>query len=277
VGNVTSFTVSNLPPNVDYYFRVAAHNLGGESMPSEVVGCRVSSTNGAPKVLVVNGFDRFDRTTNLKHNTTRGSWDPQGNSGTIERVFPRWNNGFDVVQHGKAIANYGMAFDSCQNEAVINNQISLASYPIVIWACGNEMTDSETFSSTEQSKITSYLAAGGNLFTSGADIANDLDRASGPTAGDRTFLHNQLHAAFTNDNSTSYTATVTGGGIFAARSSATVDNGNFGVYWVQTPDVLGAYGPGAVAALNYSGGTGGAAAIQYDGSAGGGRTVLFGF
>ena len=277
VGNVTSFTVSNLPPNVDYYFRVAAYNRGGESMPSEVVGCRASSTNG-PTVLIVNGFDRLDRITNLKHNTTRGSWDPPGNSGTIERVFPRWNNGFDyVVPHGKAVASYGMAFDACQNEAVINNQVSLASYPIVIWACGNEATDSETFNSSEQSKITAYLSAGGNLFASGADIANDLDGASGPTASDRSFLHNQLHVAFTNDNSTSYTATVGAGGIFAARSSATVDNGNFGIYWVQTPDVLGAYGPGAIAALNYSGGTGGAAAVQYDGSAGGGRTVVFGF
>lgn len=278
VGNVTSFTISNLPPNVDYYFRVAAHNLGGESMPSEVVGCRASSTNGATKVLVVNGFDRFDRTTNLKHDLAKQNWDPPGNSGSIERVFARWMNGFDyVVQHGKAIANAGYAFDSCQNEAVISNQVLLADYPVVIWACGNETTGSETFSSTEQTKLAVFLAAGGALFTSGADIAYDLDRASGPTAGDRSFLHNQLHAAYTNDNSSSYTATVTAGGIFAARSSATVDNGSFGIYWVQTPDVLGAYGAGAAAALNYSGGTGGAAAIQYDGSAGGGRTVLFGF
>lgn len=277
VGNVTSFTVSNLPPNVDYYFRVAAHNLGGESMPSEVVGCRVSSTNG-PKVLVVNGFDRFDRTTNLKHDLAKQNWDPPGNSGAIERVFPRWNNGFDyVVPHGKAIANHGMAFDSCQNEAVTGNQVSLANYPIAVWACGNETTAGETFSSAEQTKITAYLAAGGNLFASGADIANDLDGVSGPSAGDRSFFHNQLHAAFTNDNSTSYTAAVAAGGILAARSSATVDNGNFGIYWVQTPDVLGPYGPGAIAALNYSGGTGGAAAVQYDGSAGGGRTVVFGF
>jgi len=277
-GNVTSYTVTNLPPNTDYYFRVTAANAGGESMPSEVVGCRASSTNGAAKVLVVNGFDRFDRTTNLKHNTTAESWDPPGNSGSIERVFPRWVNSFDyVVPHGKAIANHGMAFDSCQNEAVISNQVALANYPIVIWACGNESISDETFSSTEQTKLTAYLAAGGSLFTSGTDIANDLDRASGPTANDRNFLHAQLHAAFANDNSTSYTANVAPGGIFAARSSATVDNGNFGIYWVQTPDVLTAVGAGAFAALNYSGGTGGAAAIQYDGSAGGGRTVVFGF
>ena len=278
VGNVTSFTVTGLPANTDYYFRVSASNTGGESMPSEVVGCRVSSTNGAPKVLVVNGFDRFDRTTNLKHDTARQVYDPPGNSGTIERVFPRWINGFDyVVQHGKAIAAAGRAFDSCQNEAIINNQVVLANYQTVIWACGNETIESETFNSTEQTRITSYLAAGGSIFASGADIANDLDRASGPTAGDRNFLRTQLHAAFANDNSTSYTATSVGGGIFAARASGTIDNGNFGTYWVQTPDVLSPYGPGALAALNYSGGTGGAAAIQYDGSSGGGRSVLFGF
>lgn len=280
VGNVTSYTITNLPANTDFYFRVSAANAGGESMPSEVVGCRASSSNpdASGRVLVVNGFDRFDRTTNLRHDVARQSWDPPGNSGAIERVFPRWINGFDyVVQHGKAIANYGLAFDSCQNEAILNNQVFLTNYPIVIWACGNETVGSETFSSAEQTKIAAFLAANGNLFVSGADVANDLDRASGPTAADRTFLHNQLHAAFTNDNSTSYTGTSVASGIFAGRANVTVDNGSKGIYWVQTPDVLGPFGAGAVVAMNYSGGTGGAAAIQYDGLAGGGRTVLMGF
>jgi hypothetical protein len=276
VGNVTSSTVTNLPANTDFYFRVTAANAGGESMPSEVVGCRAPVTNGAPRGLVVNGFDRFDRTTNLRHDVTPQSWDPPGNSGSIERVFPRWINSFDyVVQHGKAIANYGLAFDSCQNEAIINNQVALTSYPIVIWACGNETTDSETFSSTEQTKITSFLAANGSLFVSGADVAFDLDRASGPTTADRTFLPNQLHAGFTNDNSASYTGTAAAAGIFAGRASVIVDNGSKGIYWVQTPDMIGPSGPGASVAMNYS--AGGAAAVQYDGSAGGGRTVLFGF
>jgi hypothetical protein len=278
VGNVTLFIITNLPPNTDHYFRVTAANGGGESMPSETVGCRASSTSGAARVLVVNGFDRFERTTNLKHDVNRGVWDPQGNSGAIERVFPRWINAGDyVVPHGKAVASAGFAFDACQNEAIINNQVALTNYNIVIWACGNETIGDETFSSTEQTKITAYLAGGGAMFASGADIAYDLDRASGPTSGDRAFLNSQLHTTFSNDNSASYTAAVAPAGIFAARSSATVDNGNFGIYWVQTPDVLSPLGAGASAALNYSGGTGGAAAIQYDGSTGGGRTVVFGF
>src|SRR4029077_7983394 len=36
VGNVTTFTVTGLAPNIDYYFRFSAINAGGESMPSEV-------------------------------------------------------------------------------------------------------------------------------------------------------------------------------------------------------------------------------------------------
>jgi hypothetical protein len=278
VGNVTSYTITNLAPDTDYYFRITASNAGGESMPSEVVGCRAPSVSDAPRILVVNGFDRFDRTLNLRQNVTAQSWDIPGNSGSIERVFPRWNNSFDyAVPHGKSIAAAGRAFDSCQNEAVINNQVLLAGYPTIIWACGNETTNTETFSSTEQARITTFLANGGNLFVSGANIANDLDRVSGPTTADRNFLHNQLHATFANDNSASYTGTAIGTGIFAGRSSVTVDNGSKGIYWVQSPDVLTATGAGAMAAINYSGGTGGAAAIQYDGSAGGGRVVFFGF
>lgn len=278
VGNVTSYTITNLPADTDFYFRVSASNAGGESMPSEVVGCRASSTAGAMKVLVVNGFDRFDRTSNLRQNTTAQNYGPPDATGTIERVWPRRVNAFDyVVPHGKALSAAGMAFDSCQNEAVIGNQVLLANYPIVIWSCGNETIAGETFGNAEQTKLAAFLAANGSLFVSGADVANDLDRASGPTTADRNFLHNQLHAAYASDNSGSYAATVTAGSLFAGLASATVDDGSKGIYWVQTPDVLSAFGPGALAALNYSGGTGGSAAIQYDGSAGGGRVVLLGF
>lgn len=276
MGNVTSYTISNLTAGVDYYFRISAANAGGESMPSEVVGCCAPLTNGAPRVLVVNAFDRFDRTTNLRQDVGIENYLPPDGSGVIERVFGRWNNRFDyVVPHGQAISAAGWAFDSCQNEALQNNEVVLTNYPIVIWAGGNESTNDETFNSPEQTKITAFLAAGGNLFVSGADVAFDLDRASGPTAADRNFLHHQLHTAFTNDNSLSYLATAAATGIFGGRASVTVDDGSKGIYWVQSPDVIGPFGSGATVAMSYS--TGGAAAIQYDGSLGGGRTVLFGF
>jgi hypothetical protein len=277
VGNVTSYTVSNLTAGVDYYFRVTAANAGGESMPSETVGCRAAATNNAPRVLVVNAFDRLDRSANLRHNLSSQNWTKPGNTGTIERVMPRWNNAFDyVVAHGKAIAAAGWAFDSCQNEAVANNQVTLGNYAIVIWAAGNEGVADETFTATEQTRLASYLAAGGALFASGAEIAYDLGRASGPTTADRDFLQNQLHASFSADSSASYTVTTAPTGIFAGRTSATFDNGNNGIYWVKAPDALAPVGS-ATTALSYSGGTGGAAAIQYDGAVGNGRVVLFGF
>ena len=277
VGNVTSYTVSNLTAGVDYYFRVTAANAGGESMPSETVGCRAATTNNAPRVLVVNAFDRLDRSANLRHNVSSQNWTQPGNAGSIERVFPRWNNAFDyIVAHGKAIAAAGWAFDSCQNEAVANNQIALGNYAIVIWAAGNESTGDETFNATEQTRLTTYLAAGGALFASGAEIAYDLGRVSGPTTADRNFLQNQLHASFSADSSGSYTVTTAPAGIFAGRTSATFDNGNNGIYWVKAPDALTPVGS-ATTALSYAGGTGGAAAIQYDGAVGNGRVVVFGF
>jgi len=277
VGNVSSYTISNLTAGVDYYFRATAANAGGESMPSESVGCRAAVTNNAPRVLVVNAFDQLDRTANLRHDVNAESWDRPGNSGAIERVFPRWNNAFDyVVPHGKAIAAAGWAFDSCQNEAVANSQVTLSNYAIVIWAAGNESISSETFSANEQTRISAYLAANGALFVSGAEIANDLDRPSGPTTADRNFLHSQLHAAYGNNNAGSYTAIPTGFGLFSGRANASFDNGNSGVYWVQSPDLLLPVG-GAISALNYSGGTGGSAAIQFEGAVGSGRVVVFGF
>ncbi len=277
VGNVTSYTVSGLAAGTDYYFRITAANAGGESLPSEVVGCRTPATTGAPRVLVVNAFDRFDRTTNLRMDVTAQNYDAPGGSGAIERVWPRRVNAFDyIVPNGKAISAYGMAFDSCQNEAISGNLVQMSNYSIVIWACGNETTGDETFSAAEQTKVSAFLASGGRLFASGANIAYDLDRASGPTTADRNFLHEQLHVAFANDNSGIYTAVPTAGGIFAGRSNSTIDDGSGGIYWVQSPDVVGPYGPGTAAALNYSGGTA-AAAGQYDGSAGGGRVVFFGF
>lgn len=281
VANVTRQAITGLAPGVDFYFRVAAVNAGGESLPSEVVGCRTPFESNSPRVLFVNAFDRFNRTSNLRQNTTRQAYAPPDSTGTIERVWPRRVNAFDyVVPHGKAISAAGMAFDSCQNEAVASSLVALTEYPIVIWACGQESTGDETFNSTEQARIAEFRNGGGHLFVSGSEIAWDLDRASGPTADDRTFFNTHLKADLANDgndDSLSYTVAPTANGIFAARGTATFDDGSRGIYWVQTPDVLTPSGTGVSVAMSYSGNSTGPAAIQYDGSAGGGRVVLFGF
>ena len=275
IGNITNYTITNLAANLDYYFYVAAANAGGESMASETVGCRVCTTNTL-KVLYVNAFDRFDRTTNLRQDTTKQNWDPPGPTGIDERVWPRSVNAFNyVVPHGDALHAYGVGFDTCQNEAITAGLIALTNYPIVIWACGQESTGDESFSSAEQTKVQAFLNGGGHLFVSGSEIGWDLDRASGPTSADRTFYNNYLRADFgsdTNDDSNVYTVAAVAGGIFNGRSTATFDDGTKGIYWVQTPDILHTFGTGSKAALYYNGTTN-IAAIQYDGSAGGGGLV----
>ncbi len=281
VSNVTTWRVAGLATNTDHYFRVAAVNSAGESMSSEVVGCRTPTAAPAPRVLVVNAFDRYDRSANPRQNTTRQAWAPPDATGTIERVLPRRVNSFDyVVQHGKAISAAGFPFDSCQNEAVASGSVALGDYRVVIWACGQESTGDESFSDAEQTAIAAFHDAGGHLFVSGSEIAWDLDRASGPSTADRAFFHNHLKASLAsdaNDNSGSYALASTPGGIFAARATTTFDDGSGATYWVKTPDVLTPAGAGVIASLNYSGNTNGSAAIQYDGSAGGGHVVYLGF
>jgi len=230
------------------------------------------------KILYVNAFDRFDRTTNLRQDFPSQNYIPPGPTGGNERVLPRRVNAFDyVAPHGKAISAYGMAFDSCQNEAAASNLVALTNYPIVIWASGNESTANESFSGAEQARVATFLAGGGHLFVSGSEIAWDLDRASGPTAADRNFLHNQLHATYAADSSGVWNFNAAGGSTFSNNPSGTFDDGSKGIYLVGFPDVLMPTGIGTATAINYSGGPAGAAGIVYNGSAGGGKVVYLGF
>lgn len=277
----TTFTFTNLPPDTDWYFRVAATNAGGESLPSETVGCRRASSPVASRILYVNGFTRFDRTLNLRQTPTPQQYRPPGhdaNSGTMDRVLPRRVNAFDyVVPHGKAISACNLPLDSCQLAAVTNGMVSLAGYRIVVWACGNQSTADRTFNPAAQGQLRAFLAAGGHLFVSGAEIAWDLGRPSGPAAADREFLHTQFHAAYAADSSGIFTFAPAAGSIFAGNDTGVFDDGSRGIYWVGYPDLLTAIGPGASAVMNYPGSAPGAAGVAYDGSAGGGRVVYFGF
>jgi len=170
-----------------------------------------------------------------------------------------------------------VAFDSCQHTAITNDLVVLTNYSTVIWACGNESTADESYSSAEQAKVTAFLAAGGNLFTSGAEIAWDLDRPSGPTAADRNFVHNQLHAAYVADSSGVWNFAAVTNSIFAGNPNGTFDDGSLGIYKVGYPDLITPVNGGATGCVNYSNVASGVAGTVYDGSAGGGKVVYFGF
>jgi hypothetical protein len=260
VGNVLSTTLLDVPAETTTYFRIAAYNAGGESMPSMTVAVR-RAASGPSDYLVVNGFDRVGRSQNPR--------DVLAGVGTQRRPILRFVNSFDyVVQHAEALADAGMTFDSAQNDNVIATDVTLGDYGAVVWISGEESSADDTFNPTEQTLVTSYLNAGGNLFVSGAEIGWDLDNLN----NGRSFYNNQLKADYAGDDANTYSVAALPGSIFDGIAPFSFDNGSL-VYDVEFPDQLNAFG-GSTAALTYVGGSGGNAAMVFDGAF---RVVNFGF
>lgn len=264
-GGVTTATLTGYDPTIPYYFKVVAVNDGGESHASEVVSALPSG--GAKQVLIVNGFDRDDRALNPRQ-TLPSPYN------TVDRVRLRGSNTWDyVVQVASAIhtATPGVHVNSTSNEAVIGGAVNLTDYDTVIWILGEESTADDTFNATEQAKVEQFIAGGGNLFVSGAEIAWDLDAQ----AGGVSFFETTLKGNYVSDDSNTYNVAPAPGGIFAGLANFSFDNGTQ-FYNSEWPDVINPQA-GAQAALAYSGGTGGNAAIQLPGAGARGDVVMFGF
>ncbi|MDZ4659305.1 MAG: N-acetylmuramoyl-L-alanine amidase [Bythopirellula sp.] len=259
----TTATLTGYDPTIPYYFKIVAVNnfdlvpvnVGGESQGSEVL--TVLPSGGSKQVLIVNGFDRLDRSLN-----PRQTYPSPDN--TVDRVRPRESNSRDyTVQVAAAIeaAAPGVRVESTSNEAITSGMVNLANYEAVIWISGEESTGDETFSATEQTLVASYLTGGGKLLVSGAEIGWDLDRPSGPTAADRSFFNNNLKADYVSDDAGTYNVQGAAGSIFDGLSFS-FDNGSQ-FYNVEFPDVINAFG-GSISALTYVGGLGGGAGVQFD-------------
>ena len=263
-GATTTATLNGYDPTTPYYFKVVAVNDGGESPASEVIGALPGG--GAKQVLIVNGFDRLGRTLNPKQ--------PFGTPpNTIERVRPLESNSRDyAVQVASAIhaAEPGVHVDSTSNEAVITGAVDLTDYHSVIWILGEESTADDTFNATEQTKVEEFLAGGGNLFVTGAEIAWDLDQQGNGVF----FFENTLKGNYTADDANTYNVSGAEGGIFEALSFSFDDGTLF--YDAQFPDVINPQS-GAQTTVTYSGGAGGSAGIQVTGTDGRGSIVMFGF
>jgi hypothetical protein len=258
----TSYNVTGLTAGQTYYFRVAGVNAGGESFPTDTLAVRVRAS-GTPKVLIVDGYDRLDRF----NNTVRA-----GLAGTAEQLILERNNSYNYVrQHAAAIANYGLSFDSCDNESVISGDISLASYEVLVWIAGEESSADNTFNATERTAVTSFLNAGGKkMFVSGAEIGYELDgQAVSPS-----FYNNQLAADYGGDDGGSYQVTGVSGTILAGITLSFSPGAT--VYDADYPDKLNAFG-GSVVAANYTGGGSGGAAIQFNGGSPNRKIVNLGF
>jgi len=225
-------------------------------------------------VLFVNGFTEFDRFNNLRQTLQTTNYLAPSAVGKMDRVIPRYNNAFDyVVQHGKALAASGAAFDSWQREAVANRSLQLDKYDSVVWAAGQQTTNLLT--SAEREALAGYLGHGGNLLLTGSHIAEALrlpDESS-------TTLKSLFHVApadASGDSDRFLSFVPAKGSIFRRDPPGLFGDASDQSYFVNATSRLLPDGPGARAALLCPDGSG-VAAVQYDGSASGGRVVCFGF
>ncbi|MCA9323093.1 MAG: N-acetylmuramoyl-L-alanine amidase, partial [Planctomycetes bacterium] len=248
----TSVTLGGLVHDQLRFARVATLNGGGRGPFSEPVGARLAPGAPAP-LLLVHGFDRHDR--NVKEYENR-------HDGLVR-------TGAAVA----AVAEAGYPFDGATNEAVISGLANIAApndWRCVGWILGEESTADETFSAAEQSAVTAYLAQGGRLFFSGAEVGWDLDHLGSPT--DRAFYEGVLGMNYLADDAGTFLTQSTLSGPLAPLMPMLFDDGSAGIYDVDYPDVVGpSTGSGGQVVLRYVNGQG-AAVLRGDG-----RVLGFGF
>ena len=268
--SATNKVITNLNAGATIFFRVCATNLGGESLDSAVAGVRVTAGGTKAGVLVVDGCKRNDA------GLAPTRYFANGLNGQVTLVRPRMINSFDYVkEHGLALAEAGQTFDYLDSDLVTEAAV-LTNYAKVVWMLGEESTADETFSSTEQTAVTSYLNGGGCLLVSGAEIGWDLGRSGVSSTADVNFFTNVLRAAYVSDSGGTSNVTGTAAGFLSGVSMVFhYTNWLSGMYAANWPDVLSGKG-GAVTAAVYgtsaSGGSG--AIIQYSNATY--RTIVMG-
>jgi hypothetical protein len=226
----TSADIGSLTPGQITYIQLRALNDGGISFPSETLVAMVPSAVGSRRILVVNGFDRFD-------------WD-------VDETDNRRNFS---IHHARAIADAAtslaitVVIDSCANEAVAQGSISLPGYQMVDWMLGEESTADDSFNATEQSAVAAYRQVGGTLLVSGSDFAFDLANSSLQTEHD--YLDQVLQTGFTSDNAAAYAVTGVAAGVFDGVT-LDLDSGLGDAYRVLAPDVIAARN-GSSVCMNY--------------------------
>jgi hypothetical protein len=264
VVNGTTTTLTGLPAaGQAEYFRVAAVNAGGQSFPTETL----AASDGSAGVLIVNGFDRNQRSLIPTLTVTNAG------SGLL-RHDPRNFQAFNyIIEHAEAIAPSGLRISSTSNEPVANGTISLGDYALVVWIGGEEATNDDAVSAAEQTRLSTYLNANGKLFISGAEIGWDLGRSGVSSGTDVAFYNNALRTAYVADDAGTYNVTGTAGGPFAGVGTFSFSPASGARYDAEFPDVIATSG-GSQVALTYSGGTGGAAAVSYNS---GSKVISLGF
>jgi len=168
------------PNNPAYFFKLTAVDSAmNESKSSDVYArSNYSTAMDYPKVLIVDGFDRYGGT---------GSWNEPTHS-------------FNTTYFGALTMVGETTVSSAANDAIEDSLINLNDYDYVVWFVGDESTVNRTLNSTEQNFIKDYLENGGKLYISGSEIGWDLGRNhSNSEPNDTSFYHNYLKANFRFD------------------------------------------------------------------------------
>lgn len=175
--NVTSarYMYPSSPPLYLKLYAVDSAYIPNVSIQSDVYGVKLSST--LPKVLVVDGFDRFG-------------------------VGANWSKAFHdfIIKFGEVLP---VGFDVAHHTYISNDSIRLGNYPAVIWMAGDNAHPFNTLDSLEQLKIKDYLINGGKLFISGSELAWDLVSSEVSVNRDSLFLMEALKAQFVHNDANS--------------------------------------------------------------------------
>lgn len=169
-GRVVSGCSYEMPfiENVQYSFKVAALNDGGESFPSETLTAYVAS-EAKGCVLIVNGFHRLSGPREVC-TASKAGFDLDGDPGVPymntaeyggrQLDYERSNIGFEdglglsgndfegmliagnnfnyPYIHGRAMAANGISFVSCSSEAVMDGSVQLQGFDVVDYIAGVE-------------------------------------------------------------------------------------------------------------------------------------------
>ncbi|MEO7263823.1 MAG: family 10 glycosylhydrolase [Ferruginibacter sp.] len=173
------------PPGNVYHFKLTAVVTDGtnplvESSASDIYSR--SSNVAGPKVLIVDGFDRF------------------GGSGS----YPNSTHSF-VTSYFKSLRNKAaLQISSVADERIVDGSVLLTNYDIVVWFSGDESGTPLVLTTAERSAIKAFLDNGGKLLISGSEIAYTIGRSTSANY-DLAFMSNYLKSAYVADGAATYT------------------------------------------------------------------------
>ncbi|WP_456378734.1 glycosyl hydrolase family 18 protein [Lutibacter sp.] len=232
----TIIDITGLQENEVYYFKVESKNEVGVSSKTDVLAAMPSIENS--EILIVDGVER--------------------------RSFDA------IVQYDYPLTQLGYTFSSASNEAIMNAIVDLKNYRFVIWMLLDDSTVNDTFSKSEQAKVTDYIDNNGTFIVSGNEIGWDLVEKGDST--DKLFYENYFKAEYIADLPNPNNRII----IDNNNQQYTIDDNSHGILDNEFPDVIKAKN-GSHKTLSYNGVSSdtGYAGVSYRSGKGGVEYIAF--